>query len=46
MLHQGQLIKYNGFLAKILGFMKDGRLCIEIVEDATMLYVQRSDVEW
>lgn len=45
MLKQGQIVKYNGFKARILGFMKDGKLCIEMLEDATMLYVQRSDIE-
>ena len=48
MLQQRQKVKYNGFEATILGFMKDGRICIEVNMDDlqyTAIFVNREDIE-
>lgn len=46
MLEQGQKVSYKDEEATILGFMKDGRVCIEILlgEYQTILYVNREDI--
>ena len=40
MLYQNQRISYKGLEGKILGFMEDGRICVEL-DDNTILYCER-----
>ena len=40
MLYQNQKVSYRGIEGKILGFMKDYRICIEL-DDNTILYCER-----
>lgn len=48
-LYQNQKIKYQKRDAKILGFMSDGKICIEVCyginNDCYITYVSRDEIE-
>lgn len=42
MLSQGDIVMFNGLRAEILGFMKNGEICISVGLD--VMYVKRESI--
>ena len=49
MLNQNDIVEYKGEKAKVLGFMKDNTICIEILGDCEsqfyIIYVDRNEIK-
>lgn len=47
MLSQNEIVDYRGNKARILGFMKDNTICIEVTieNQINILYVNRNEIK-